>query len=382
MTTLQFSIDQMLGFFDADGSFEAKVRVGKQKPISFHVNVIFSQKDEDVLQAVIDTLSVGTKTVSARQITNASGTQSIGRSISLAFSSTGGKTLLNAWATNPPKAPTKFLDYKIATILAEVSATQNSTALGVVKKYLQPNSNVIPQDELTASLGLLWLRYQMFGKVKSNKNPNLKKIEVFYHETGATQAQIDQSIKIGQELFEPIQQELQKHTAELLKPTSKLVNISDDYLLGYHIGDGSFQIQTEFLKNNTVFKSHFNWTLTDCNENKPLLEAVQHYLTNKGLQNISVEHKSTYVRLNLSNKSGCLALVQLWAGKSLPNTRLNQYDCFVKALNLYDRTNLKANLAQAEEFINLKWNMNPATNSKKSGALTKDLDNIRDWFNK
>lgn len=100
---VQFPLEQIQGFFDADGSFQVKVYTGTQKPVSFHVNVIFSQKESDVLQCVIDSLGAVNskghrqKKISARNIENKSGTQSIGRSISIAFSSNAGKTLLNAF---------------------------------------------------------------------------------------------------------------------------------------------------------------------------------------------------------------------------------------------------------------------------------------------
>jgi hypothetical protein len=385
----KFPFNQITGFFDADGSFEAKVYIGTQKPISFHVNIIFSQKSRDALQDVINSLEAtnskgpSPKSISSREIINPSGTTSTGNSISLAFSSDGGIALLNAWVKNPPKAPTKLLDYKIVKILAEVSESQTSTALDVVKKHLNPNSTVGTTDELTAGLALLWLRYRMFGKTKSNKNPKLLPINHYYTKTGATQAQIAESVQIGQQLYNPIEQEYQQHCQMLLStPGQNLAKICEDYLLGYHMGDGSFQIQTEFGNGNSTFKSRFRWTLTDCEENKPLLVAIQNYLTTQNVSSSTIQPYITYNRLTISNYLGCLALVSLWKGKPLSKVRLNQYNCFVKALNLYNLDNFKADLALAEDFIRLKWDMNKATNSKKQGDLPTDLGKIRDWFKK
>lgn len=386
MAQILFSLIQVLGFFDADGSFEAKVYLGTQKPISFHVNFIFSQKNANMLHAVIASTNAtnskgqSTKKVSPRNIQNQSGTTSIGNSISLAFSSSGGQTLLNFLAQNNPKAPTKFLDYKIALILAEVSSP-GGTALGVVKKHLNPSSPVFPKDELTAGLALLWLRYRMFGKVKENKNPKLTPIEEHYEKTGATLAQINQSIEIGKQLFEPIDNAFQAHCAWLENSTSQSSYICEDYLLGYHMGDGSFYLGTVF--SNGTFKGRFSWTLTDCIQNKPLLMAIQRYLSTKGIsaETLKDNKNKTYSRLMLSNRGGCLALVGLWKGKPLLGARLNQYSCFVKALNLYDLERFKCDLSLAEEFINLKWVMNPDTNSK-TGDLATDLSKIREWFSK
>ncbi len=159
-----------------------------------------------------------------------------------------------------------------------------------------------------------------------------------------------------------------------------LANISDDYLLGFHMGDCSFHIQTEFGSNDKSFKGRFRWTLTDCAENIALLKAIQNNLLKKGIKGLTIQSYGTYNRLTLSNKNSCLKIVKLWEGKPLPSVRLNQYNCFVEAINLYDLTRFRANLAQAERFIILKWIMNPGTNYKKDGDLNTDLIKIRNWF--
>lgn len=381
-------IEQVRGFLDADGSFEAKVYLGTQKPISFHVNIIFSQKDEDVLQAVIDSLpatnsgSQPNKTISVRQIINQSGSTSKGCSISFAFSSDAGQALLAAWVTNPPIAPTKYLDLKICLILAEVSASQTSSAVDVVKKHLNPSSPVNTTDELTAALALLYLRYRMFGKIKQSRNPNLQKIEHYYAQTRATQAQIDLSIQIGQQLLDPIVKDYKNHCQKLETSNQNYANISVDYLLGYHMGDGGFTIQTVFGPNNKTFKSKFGWTLTDCSEQEPLFVAIREFLEVQKVKGLGIQHYRTYNKLVLSNYKSCVALVDLWKSKPLPKAKLNQYDTFVKALDLYDLASFKANLSEAEAFIGLKWSMNPATNSKKAGDLQTELAQIRDWHSK
>lgn len=368
------NIDMVQGFFDADGSFEAKVYLGTQKPISFHVNIIFSQKETDVLQAVLDTTAAhnskgnSLKKISARTIINLSGTQSIGNSISIAFSSNAGQNLLEVWKTQPPKAPTKFLDYSIAKILAEVSETQDSTAVGVVKKHLP---NIVLQDEKVAGLALLWLRFRMYGKTKDSRNPNLKPITSYYTELGVSQHQIDQSITIGKQLYVGIEKALAMHIANL--------TITDDYLVGYHIGDGSFSIQNIFEVKS--FKAKFSWTVTDCAENLPLLKAIGSELKSKGVQFVGLSGYTTYFKLRVSSIDGNQKLVNLWKGKILPQVRKNQYECFSKAIEIYTLPNFRNDLSLLEEFIRLTWRMNPGTTSKRAGSLEDDLVKIQHWFN-
>lgn len=376
---ITFSFETIQGFFDADGSYEAKVRVGTQKLISFHVNIIFSQKDKDVLQAILNSIgadltkeearseSLEKKVISQRVTQNESGTTSITHSISLAFSNPYGKALLKFWQSNPPKAPTKLLDFRIARILAEVKTT---TASQVVNKYL-PNSEI--PNERIASLALLWLRYRMFGKVKKSRNPGLIPIEVYYSELRATPAEIQQSVVIGQQLFAPIQQEINGFA-----PISS--SLSNDYLLGYHIGDGSFQIETIFGPNNQSFKAKFLWTATDCTQNLALLEAIKQKLNSDGIGS-GITDYTTYKKLHVSGIENGKKLVDKWKNQKMSLARQNQYDCFKKSIELYSCPNFRQDLVKLEEFIHLKWIMNPGTNFKKKGSEKEDLNKVRIYFN-
>jgi len=372
--TNRLSLETVQGFFDADGSYEAKVYVGTQKSISFHVNIIFSQKHRDVLQTVINSTvinSIDTNsipedpgiTISERTIENLSGTTSTANSISIAFSHPVGKKLLNFWLKKPPKAPTKLLDFRIAYILAEI---KNLKASQVIRNYL-PNNSI--QNERIASLALLWLRYRMRGK--ENRHSRLRNIESYYSELNATEAEIQQSVAIGQQLYAPIKLEMDTLRSQVL---------SDDYLLGYHIGDGSFQMQTEFGPTSNSFQVKFTWTITDSKENLDLLKALENQLKSEGIH-CAITDYDTYYKLHVSGVENCKKLVEKWQDKKLPSVRQNQYDCFRKALDLYSSPNFRQELAKLEDVIHLKWVMNPDTNYKKSGSEQEDLAKVRLYFN-
>nr|YP_009364043.1 hypothetical protein [Pediastrum duplex]YP_009364109.1 hypothetical site-specific DNA endonuclease [Pediastrum duplex]AQU64435.1 hypothetical site-specific DNA endonuclease [Pediastrum duplex]ARK36695.1 hypothetical protein [Pediastrum duplex] len=161
--------DIVCGFFDADASFffEAKLYLGKRKPVTYHVNIIFSQKDVTVIQMVLKTIGFPAQTYISKRTHNLkSGNVTYSTSKSIAFSHKCGVNLLAIWANNPPKAPTKYLDYKISLVLVQA----NKSPEHEVVKNLLPSVNI---DQRIASLSLLYLRYQMFGKVKDNKHPNL-----------------------------------------------------------------------------------------------------------------------------------------------------------------------------------------------------------------
>jgi hypothetical protein len=171
-------------------------------------------------------------------------------------------------------------------------------------------NNLLPSVQVDslriASLSLLYLRYQMFGKVKSNKNPNLVPIEQRYEALNATDFEIEESIKIGKKLYKQIQEDVLKHVQN--------ITISESYFLGLHIGDGSFSFSTYFSTNHKSFKARFTWNLTDCMENKLLLVAVKEFLQSKGIHftNSCYRYFDTYLQLQVTGVDNCLELVNFF----------------------------------------------------------------------
>jgi hypothetical protein len=255
-----FFLNVIRGIFDSDGSFEAKIYLGTDKPVCFHLNIIFPQKDSSVIEMIMDKLGYPAGSyMSPREHKLKSGNITHSNSKSIAFSNPAGQRLLTAWQENPPIAPTKFLDFQICLVLVQVNTL---TALEVVNS-LCPGHNL--QDLRIASFALMHLRYQMFGKVKENSNPNLIPIEERYETLKATPYEIEQATFFGNLLYEPIYADFVRHVNN--------ISISNAaYFLGLHIGDGRFFFSTYFNKKGTSFKAGFGWNLSDCVQNKPLFD--------------------------------------------------------------------------------------------------------------
>lgn len=231
------------GFFDADGSWGVKFYTGSQKPVSFHVNITFAQKDTTVLQSILESVDAIETTISKRTHQNPSGNTSETGSISLAVSNPAAEKLLKVWADNPPVSPTKYLDYRIVLVLLRLN---KECAMSVVNQLL-PSQNIT--DLQIASLALLYLRYKMYSASKTKVQARLVSIQKHYQTLKATPVEIEQSIKIGEQLYSSIHQDVVNHVNNLI--------ICEDYLLGYHVGDGCFSIQTEFNTKGTSFKANF-----------------------------------------------------------------------------------------------------------------------------
>lgn len=370
-----FFLNLIRGIFDSDGSFEAKIYLGTDKPVSFHLNIIFPQKDRSVIEMIMDKLGYPADSfISTREHKLESGNTTESSSKSIAFSNPAGQRLLTAWQENPPIAPTKFLDYQICLVLVQVNKI---TALEVVNS-LCPGRNL--QDLRIASFALMHLRYQMFGKVKENSNPKLIPIEEHYATLKATPYEIQQATLFGNLLYEPISHQFVRHVNN--------ISISNAaYFLGLHIGDGSFFFSTTFNEKGTSFKASFGWDLSDCIQNKPLLEAGKQFLESKGIvfTDCGLKEYNNSIQLIISTKGELEKFVLFFkewgAHDAFADVRQNQYTCFVEALQLYSDPSFRDDFEKCSRFILLKWAMNPGTNYKKKGSFEEDMVKLKRWFN-
>lgn len=291
---------------------------------------------------------------------------------SIAFSNPAGQKLLALWEQTPPVAPTKYLDYKIAKVLAQM---KRLSATEIVKELL-PLAQV--EDLRIASFALLYLRFQMFGKVKKSRNPKLVPITTHYETLKATAFEIEESQKIGRALYAQIDQDVQAHVQNL--------TISDSYFLGLHIGDGGLGFSTYFSSDHQSFKARFTWNLTDCLENKPLLKAVREFLQSKGvyLRDCPFRNFSTYAQLYVTGVQSCIQLVDLFdalgAEHHFSEVRLNQYRCFSQAMKLYTNPSFRRDYNMCYRFLQLKWEMNPGTTDKREGSFADDVAKLDLWF--
>lgn len=220
----------------------------------------------------------------------------------------------------------------------------------------------------------------MFGKVKENSNPKLIPIEEHYKNLKATPYEIEQATLFGNLLYEPIYGDFVRHVNN--------ISISNAaYFLGLHIGDGSFFFSTYFNKKGTSFKAAFGWDLSDCMENKPLLEAAKLFLESKGIvfTNSALKEYENSIQLTLSTMSELQKFVEFFkesgAYEAFTDVRKNQYTCFVEALQLYLDPSFRDDLEKSSRFIKLKWTMNPGTNYKKKGSFKEDMVKLERWYN-
>nr|YP_009364044.1 hypothetical protein [Pediastrum duplex]YP_009364108.1 hypothetical site-specific DNA endonuclease [Pediastrum duplex]AQU64434.1 hypothetical protein [Pediastrum duplex]ARK36703.1 hypothetical site-specific DNA endonuclease [Pediastrum duplex] len=182
------------------------------------------------------------------------------------------------------------------------------------------------------------------------------------------------------QLLNKIEQEVTTHVNNL--------TMTEDSFLGLHIGDGSFSIVTYInQKGGYNFRAMFTWNLTDCTENRQLLEAVKKFLESKNICfSISCWRvEPTYLQLQIKSLPECLKLVDLfeqWDARTIfPTVRLNQFLMFSEAIKLYLDPNFRNDWVMCSRLIDIKWKRNPGTNLKKKGSLQEDMIQLQTWFN-
>ena len=370
------TLDMILGFFDADGSFQARTYIKTTGLPSFYLSLDFTQKgsNSDVLEGILRFFGESYE-VSRRQMISDEGIAFEGSRIGIGFKSAAGVKIFKTWKENPPLAPTKYYDYRITLILSQAMQTN---ILNTVNKNLPLGQSC--DDIKVAGIALVWLREQMYG-AKQYKERRIP-IQNLYAQMGVTSKQIFLGEKLGKQLLNPIQTELDTIKKD---PSLLIPRITNDRLLGYHIGDGSFYMSLTLkpgLFQAMTFKSRFFWSATDCSANRPLLLAIKAKLENEpGIKNLSKTEYGTYLKIVMSSNSSVTAFMKRWEGKFLPRTRQNQYNTMQKALKIYNTDVYQTDLEQAKELIRCKWDINPDSPQKKKGSLETDLEKIVVWFN-
>jgi hypothetical protein len=274
------------------------------------------------------------------------------------------------WEKNLPKAPTKCLDYLIAKVCFSLQTLDPITAVNNVV------GNIIVKDQDVAELALLWLRFQMYSAKYNIDNTQRISIEDHYKIMNASLDNIEESKVIGQQLLNTIEQTIKSNAKKIE------MSLTDDYLIGYHIGDGSFYMVTQISP--TSFKATLTWSLTDCRENYFLLFIIKNKLIKDGYKNLlSIREYDNNFTLasTIRHTNKDVLFFEHWVNKSLPQRRRSQRYYFLAARKLYNSKDFRASFSKIEEFIQIKWSMNYLTNGRKTGSLEKDLEKVKKWFN-
>jgi hypothetical protein len=357
-SNLIYTNGMIVGLHDSDGTFTNVITLRKERQVGFSIRASFDQKtsNKDVLEGVKNRLGVKSKIVQKSKKTSKSPKSNKSKLISKStldvnFNTPPGQRLLDIWRECPPITPGKRRDYRISCI---ISAYALSGTFSISNKKTTTSTQI-------ANLVMIWLTYQNSSEQKkTNTNKSKRKpIKDFYDHIGATQNDINTSILIGQKLIEEIDKEEQTLCEALDNIKTSNLIIPKDYIVGFHIGDGSLQVGIDFIeKEDKPLKIKINpyWTLVECSKGLSLLRGIRRHFKEG-----SVRSEIEAVRYKVQSWEGCertIIPILKEFENSLPKYRKEQFEKFYKAFNMCKDKNHLTSFDKLEALIDLVWDMN------------------------
>lgn len=440
----------LVGIIDSDGTFGVVIDTCTGYLEIYSIRIEINQKDKTLLTGIVDFLALHTQiSIPYEKLLyqKPEGTWSLRLNRSIPYYDT---IMYYYYTQMPPYAPSKYLDYRMTEVFTYAQDTNASQAITHFVQKWNLNVAGMLRNSLIDELVLVQLRYKMYytslvaqGEATvqnsvvdhpefNDMDPTEKKTMVTPLKThldniGAPQLEVIASEKLAHTLTQHIYGELNKLKTALPKTILPL-----DYLIGLHIGDGSFYYYLDpgqkkikvdpttlvglaekdlytALENRTVFSEQdveeiktayncipskveeyhltmsvqFHWKFTDCIYNKLLGEAIMYTLnTQYNIKKAKIalekskksDKEPTSYKINVQTLPEIKLFLKLFENKDLVSKKRNhQYHVFSYMYNFYE-TNKSNNM---KIFIDMTllltvflgyWHTNEDTNARKKYA--------------
>jgi hypothetical protein len=321
-----------VGVFDADGSVRlSTVARKKSKGLNFTVDFEVSQvkKNLDLLSKIQATFGGGTIREKKRTKTQILLNVSVEYEYSAASSSAAGKAIAAYLANDLPLVPSKRRDFLLAKKMLELVPKRKKST---VEKVF-----------------LVHLAYSNSNQIKASTVVKKKAIQSRLERLGDTTA-LD--FMRGKQEAESFVKELDKTICsyEQMLPN---MNLSAEYLVGFHIGDGSFGVY--YYEEGGKIKVKPIWSLTE--PSIPFLSAVKNTLGCGAIVPVGKIPGNCF-QFRITSWEDCVnKVLPLFQNKYLPDQRRKQFQIFEKACNLFISS--KINTAEGwKELVELTYSMN------------------------
>jgi hypothetical protein len=368
-TLYRYKHKTIVGIFDSDGSITIRVLKRKNSGVGFTVLASFTQatRNKDVLEPIAEELGA----------TSMYNFHSKGRDTSrldINFNTEAGKKLLKILKKYPPKSPGKRRDYLIALKVFEFAQNRTFSAEELAILPITPASK-----EKICSAAAVFLTYQMVNESKRATAGRKLKAESWYKQITLSNDELKQSLILGKSLLEKI--EAEENFLRQLLTGAIVVNgrvrqlkLSIAYLVGFYIGDGSFQIWITLPNPYKKLSITPCFTLVEGTYGADILKGVMLTLGEGSISTYQVEAS----RYKLDGWRRCSEIIiPMFKKYWLPATRQKQFNTFVTVCTM--GTN-RRHLTRSGliEMVNLCWDMNYDSNR----TLSKEafLENAKIYF--
>ena len=350
---INYSGYTMIGLHDADGTYTVRVLKRKTKTLGFTTLVSFNQStaNVDAIAEVMDTLDGG-HFYSFKQNTGLTQAGKKRRSsrVDVNWATKPGQNFLNIVETCKPLGAGKLRDLELAKKVRNYADLRELIELSPEKFKSQGGSypleapgikieeNVInslnqTSIEKVSDIAIAYLSYQNAeSKKESTKKRQARqaKMKDKFNHVEPTQNELDLGIALGKFYTDQIEKIEQDHNLFLKNSGSTGFKIPEDYLIGMHIGDGSFGCEIRIVKkkpgkpgrNKYEIKPYMR--VVQSNDCYSLLEA---YITT--FDQGRIENRSTSSRYRLVGaQPGREKIIPIFDKYFLPASKQAQYDYY------------------------------------------------------
>jgi hypothetical protein len=271
--TLKYQSYSLVGFHDADGHYEVRCFRRADSTIRFEIFCSFDQNTEnkDTLEIVINTIGYGKvrdKTTNRLRAGNTPAKPS--STLVYYFSTPGGSILLNILLQYKPLSLSKLLNFSIALKTFEFIQSNyepfieldckngplTTTEVLLTESQLR---NLSKRSKLQISfISMIYLKFKnaaSFYKTETEKQRDIAEMNSYIDFLLPKPYEKKYGLILGKYFLSRIKLEQTALNTQLLDPNFIL---PDDYIVGLHIGDGSFEVSKIYHQNYIEIRPTFN----------------------------------------------------------------------------------------------------------------------------
>lgn len=335
----------IVGLHDGDGTHTIRVLHRINNNIGWTVLSSFGQstKNVDVLEPVQATLG-GCMT----SYVDNKGRKS--SRLDVNFNTPAGATWLKILKRYKPRVPGKRRDYLIAEKVSTFAKTRTLPGLDNICK----NNNL--RSDKVGNVAALILTYKMTNE--SQRDPSSvqrKKVKTFYYWIQHLKPTV-QEFKYGKILARNLLAAIELEENQLrYSLTQNKCKLSNDYIVGYFIADGSLTISIDLKAPFKNFSAEPEFTVKECAYSKDILQAFLYKFGGGSV--ISDSKRDAYAFYKLTGWGRNLELiVPIFSRYALPKSRQVQFKAFSKACHMAVKGQ-HLTRSGFERFLKIVWPM-------------------------
>lgn len=354
MSNFLYTPEMLVGMFDADGTFTIRIRKKEDNRLGFSVLASITQAtaNKEVLTVAKDQFFPKASLVSfTTKPKDGSKLKKMSR-LDVTLTTPGGKTFQKIFTEVNPKSPSKYRDYLIALqVLAFINV-------------FMPVKNQRPGDaseEKVHAIATVYIIYQNVNEAKRPDAPRKRRkpMEYWINLVKPTPEEREQGLKLGASFLKEIENKEASWKQELTDPRYSLPK---DYMVGFLIGDGSLQVQSNIPETCDRLDLTPEFSAKECSYGRDLLVSFKNTLDGAG-EIKDLGNQSIY-RLR-GWPSNYELIVPFLKPYTFPRQKQVAVDAFIYACEENVTGSFRTSFAKLKALAEATWHMNGEAANRK-----------------